>query len=126
MSNEPLLLSAEEIEIVRELISDWGSDCPALCSDRLRPLAEKLGMWEPELPPTPEELARREEFRNSPMGEKISEMFRRNNEHFVKSLLEHKTDCSFTKSDEDNNYQWPIRIRFPNDYVVSDDSTLKE
>ena len=123
-------LTSEELETLKELFNDWGSDQPYADYAKVRALAEKLGFWEPEPDPTEEELKRREEFINSPIGKIMSELFKRNNEFIAKTLLDRKLDVKFTKGDADNNYQWndkigsSLRIRLPNDYVVKDNNIL--
>ena len=110
-------LTPDEIEVVKALISDHGSDCPALSCKELRPLAERLGVWEPELPPTAEELAQREAFAQSPLGKQMIEMFRQ----CAKSLAKMETERLLTKSFFDEP-QWKVgdtlRIRLPKEYIV--------
>ena len=115
-------LTPDEIEVVKKLIADHGSDSPSLESDELRPLAEKLGVWEPEVPPTAEELARREAFAQSPLGKQMIEMFARSAEWCAKEEAERLSERQFWESDAVNGYQWPegtlLRIRLPNDFTV--------
>ena len=100
----------DEIETIKELISDWGSDCPFANHERVRLLAEKLGVWEPEEPPTEEELARREAFRNSPLGILSRKLFAQSIANAVKFNSQWLNDLKFVKSNDDGNYQWPVKI----------------
>lgn len=112
-------LNEQEIEIIKELIADHGSDCPYLDSDRLRPLAEKLGVWEPEKPLTEEELKRREEWANSPYGKIMSEMLTRVNKNIVDNLLNNNMfydDKLWNK--KEYKIGTTLKIRMPNNYQV--------
>lgn len=71
----------DETETIKALIEDRGFEYSLTSDfDKVWALGVKLGIREPILPPTKEELKRQEEFRNSPMGLKLSEVFKKSNE----------------------------------------------
>lgn len=80
-------LNDEELETLKELFNDWGSDCPYADCIKVRALAEKLDFWEPEQLPTEEELKLSEEFRNSPNGRLMTELFKQSNEMLIKLVV---------------------------------------
>lgn len=108
----------DDVKIIKELIFECD---PYFSRDKLRPLAEKLGVWEPEQPPTKEQLEREEEFRNSPMGKLATQMFVKCEEYYSKEMLKREKDCAFI-----NGSQWDckigtsIKIRLPIDYKVKE------
>lgn len=66
----------DEIETLKEILSDWGSDMPCADYAKVKALGVKIGVWEEEKPPTEEELKRREEFINSPYGLLMSKLLK--------------------------------------------------
>lgn len=108
----------EEIEIIKEVFSDWGSDCPWANYDKVRAIGVKLGIWEEKKPPTEEELARRKAFQESPLGIQMQEMFKRTNEMMVKSFLEQQEAVNLFKGEQwTDNEAKELRIRFPKDFM---------
>jgi hypothetical protein len=110
--------SEQEIETIKELLRDHGSDCPCADSSAIQALGEKLGVYEPEKPPTEEELKRREELANSPAGKMMRELINATNQAYAASLAEQITANSFFDGE-----QWEggrFRIKLPNDFLVRD------
>jgi|HubBroStandDraft_2_1064218.scaffolds.fasta_scaffold357458_1 hypothetical protein len=107
-------LTVEDIEVLKDVFDGYGNDCPGGNTDKIQALAEKLGIWKPIEPPTEEELKRREEFRNSPLGKQISELFSQSNEYLIAALENHKLDVLYSKGT-----QWPVgtelNISIPDD-----------
>lgn len=107
----------EEIEVIKEVFSDWGSDCPGADYDKVKAVGVKLGVWEPEWPPTEEELARRKAFQESPMGLIISEMFKQTNEAMAKAFLEQQEAATSYFGEQWNDGEAKqLRIRLPKDF----------
>lgn len=73
----------DEIETIKLLIDERGYDDPTSDFEKVWALGVKLGVREPVIPPTEEELKRREEFRNSPIGLKISELLSSSNQYLI-------------------------------------------
>lgn len=94
---------------------DVGCDCPGVDWDKFKALGVKLGFWEVEQPPTEEELKRREEFRNSPFGKSMSDMWQRANVNLAEMFAR---DIEFY-----NTSKWPIgtdlRSKLPNNYRIN-------
>ncbi len=110
----------DEIEIIKEVFSDWGSDMPYADYDKVRAIGVKLGVWEEEKPPTEEELARRKAFQESPLGKQMIAMFKQTNEAMAKAFLEQQEACSlFTGEQWSNTEQTHLRINIPKDYLKS-------
>lgn len=110
-------LSDEEFEILKDLFSDHGSDCPYTDSNKLQALGEKFGILEPIQPPTEEELKRREEFRNSPFGLMMSKMLVSINMSIVEDILKPNALIeNFGK--EGAKIGSTLKIKLPNDYTV--------
>lgn len=105
----------DEIETLKEILSDWGSDCPSADYAKVQAIGVKLGVWEKEKPPTEEELKRREEFVNSPLGRQIQETIKRSNDKMAEILLEQQKDYMFFAGE-----QWPVgtvlKIKLPDDW----------
>lgn len=74
----------DEIETIKEVLSDWGSDMPCADYNKVQAIGIKLGVWEEEKPPIEEEIKKQEEFRNSPLGLEISKRLNQSNEEFKK------------------------------------------
>lgn len=110
-----------EIETIKSLLLDHGSDCPDTDSDALQALGEKLGVYKPIEPPTAEELKRREELANSPAGKMMRELFEATNRNLAQSMADQIVDLSFF-----DGQQWgdTLRVRLPNDYQVKDTINL--
>jgi len=109
----------DEIEIIKEVFSDWGSDMPCTDYDKVRGLGIKLGVWEEEKPPTEEELKRREEFRNSPYGLMISKLFSQTNDYFNKmaeELVDQKAFMDGEQWGDGAEIGTKLRIKFPKDF----------
>jgi hypothetical protein len=87
----------DEIETIKALIEDRGFEYSLTSDDdKVWALGVKLGIREPILPPTEEELKRREEFKNSPLGLKISEILNQSNEKLKKLNEQYKSGFDFT------------------------------
>jgi hypothetical protein len=99
----------DEIETIKALIEDRGFEYSLTSDDdKVWALGVKLGIREPVLPPTEEELRKREEFRNSPMGLKLSEMLSQSNEELKKLNEECKSNFDFM-----SDVQWGTKIISP-------------
>lgn len=108
-------LTDQDIETIKELLRDHGSDFPNADCAAVQALGEKLGVYEPELPPTAEELKRREEFVKSPMGIAMKEMFAVWNRYMAELAIIELMDGKFWISDAENGST--LRIKLPNDYA---------
>ena len=110
----------DEIETIKSLISEWGSDCPDTDSDKVQELRYKLGL---SIRPTTEEIAAREkrydEIRNSPYGKQMAEIMSASNQYLEKmaedilgpNVLFDKTDFKIGST---------LRIKMPTDYDKKD------
>lgn len=99
----------DEIETIKALIEDRGFEYSLTSdSDKVWALGVKLGIREPILPPTEEELRKQEEFRNSPMGLKLSEILKQSNEELKKLNEQYKSDFDFC-----NSILWGTKIISP-------------
>ena len=108
-----------EIETVKSLLLDHGSDCPDMDSDALQALGEKLGVFQPIEPPTAEDLKRREEYANSPAGKMMRELFEATNRSLAQSMAEQIMTKSFFDGEQlGGKIGSTLRIRLPNDYQV--------
>lgn len=81
----------EEVETIKEIICEWGSDYPCTDYEKVQELKYKLGL---EKRPTAEELAeqerKRKEFADSPFGKQMAEIMSRSNaylEEFVTQAI---------------------------------------
>lgn len=105
----------DEIEIIKEVFSDWGSDCPSADYSKVHAIGVKLGVWEEEKPPTEEELRKRKEFQESPLGKQIQELFSRSNDYMKKYADDVMRDNVFFSGE-----QWPVgttlKIKLPDDW----------
>jgi len=112
----------QDIETIKELLRDHGSDCPGADSDAVQALGEKLGVYQPELPPTAEELKRWEERAKDPMWIVLSQMMSSMNAHLAQSIADDITrDSPFLSAlsaNSDEKIGSTLRIRLPNDYTV--------
>jgi hypothetical protein len=115
-------LSDKEVDLVRRLISDWGTDCPELSMSEIQPLAEKLGVWEPEVPPTPEEIKRREEFMKSPAGLAIAELFDRSNRQFAEDEAEKLMTKNYLSGVQWGEIGSDVKVRLPLGWLVTNGS----
>lgn len=112
----------DEIETLKEILSDWGSDMPCAEYTKVHAIGVKLGVWEEEKPPTEEELKRREEFRNSPFGKQMAAMFSQTNEYLKKVTEDIMEDNSFFSGEQCffSGKQWPVgttlKIKVPDDW----------
>lgn len=108
----------DEIETIKSLICNHGSDCPGTDYQKVLELSYKLGL---EQRPTPEELEaeekRNKEFRESELGKRLAELFTITNvqsEKLYNRIIEDNIFCK--------NIQWPIgselKIKLPNDYLI--------
>lgn len=111
-----IIFTDEDIEIIKEVFSDWGSDMPCADYDKVRAVGVKLGVWEEEKPPTEEELKRREEFAKSPVGLKISELLNQSNDYYTKLDVEYVEFYSGEVWKDDSKISTQLRIRLPNDF----------
>lgn len=57
----------DEIEIIKEVLADWGSDCPSTDYKKVQAIGVKLGVWE--------------EFKNNPYGQVMSKILNQSNEY---------------------------------------------
>lgn len=122
-------LTDDEFETLRDLFSDHGSDCPYTDSDKLQALGEKLGILQPIPEPTPEELKRREEFRNSPYGLMMSELMKSANATMARMLIDQQRDSAFMSGEQwgkDAKIGTTLKIRLPADYIVSNGPKIDE
>lgn len=109
--------SDDEIETIKSLICEWGSDCPDTDSDKVKKLEYKLGL---SVKPTPEEIAERErrdeEFRNTSFAIMMKEMFKSCNRALIESMAKN------VMFDETNlKIGSTLRIKLPNDFEVKKD-----
>lgn len=74
-----------------------------------------LGVFEPKLPPTAEELKRREEFAKSPTGIAMREMFELSNKYMAEIAAQGLLDRKLWEADAANNYQWPVSLVNPDE-----------
>lgn len=110
-------LTDDEMETLRDAFNDVGCDCPGVDWAKFKALGVKLGFWEAEKPPTEEELKRREEFANSPLGKLTKEMFARSNEQLMQAYAK---DLLFTEGQQWEGEEFArLRIKLPNDYQVT-------
>lgn len=114
-SGEVMQLTDQDIETIKELLRDHGSDCPSADCAAVQALGEKLGVYEPELPPTAEELKRREERANSPFAKLMKDAQRGLIESMGKQLL---TKTLFDEPQVNVKIGSTLRIRLPHDYQV--------
>ncbi len=125
-------LTDDEFQTLKDIFDDWGSDCPYTDTNKRQALGEKFGILEPIPEPTPEELKRREEFKNSEFGLFISKMFSDCNSTMSKMAAEAMKDNAFVQG-----IQWPdefgkegakigsvLRIKLPRDYNIITDTKL--
>ncbi len=114
----------EEIETIKDIINEWGSDCPGTDYDKVKELQYKLGLRKR---PTPEEIAERErrqkEFNESPLGKLNSQMFARTADHIAAELLENERTNVFLSGEQWDKNDFKIgsqlRIRLPQNYIVT-------
>lgn len=114
-----VIFTDEDIEIIKEVFSDWGSDMPCADYDKVCAVGVKLGVWEEETPPTEEELKRREEFAKSPYGLMMSKLFIQTNDYFNKmaeELIEQKEFFEGQQWGDDAKIDTQLRIRLPKDF----------
>lgn len=106
----------EEIETIKEVFCDWGSDCPSADWAKVQALGVKLGVWEEEKPPTEEELKRRKDFQESPLGKQMIAMFSQSNKYTKQITEDVMKDNAFFSGE-----QWPaigtrLKIKLPDDW----------
>jgi len=109
----------EDIEIIKEVFSDWGSDMPYADYNKVRVIDVKFGVREEEKSPTEEELKRREEFAKSPYGLEMTKLFSQTNDYFNKLAEELVDQKEFFESPQwgDNaKIGTQLRIRLPKDF----------
>jgi hypothetical protein len=113
--------SEQEVDTIRDLIRDWGSDCPDTDYDKVRLLAERLGVWEPKKPPTPEQL----EFLNKLAPAPIKELTQKAALAWLmarRPLLYALTGSKEAGAGEEfaaGKIGTQLRIRLPSDYQVA-------
>lgn len=99
----------DEIETIKSIINEWGSDCPGTDVEKVKELEYKLGL---SIRPTPEEIAERErkrkEWAESPTGKLLTELF---------ELYKGPDILYGSKELVGSN----LRINLPNDYNVKKD-----
>lgn len=99
----------DELETIKALIEDHGFEYSLTADfDRVWALGVKLGIREPILPLTEEELKKRAEFANSPLGLKISKMLSQSNEELKKLKANWKSDFDFAR-----DVSWGTKIISP-------------
>lgn len=82
----------EEIELIKDLICDWGSDCPGADSKQVELLGQKLGVIEVRSEEEIEhERKRAEEFANSDAGKQIAAMMTLSN-GYIDDLIKRQFD----------------------------------
>lgn len=107
----------DEIEILKEILSDWGSDMPCADYSKVHAIGVKLGVWEEEKPPTEEELKRWEEFANSPYGLFMSKVFNQSNEYFDKIAQDVMRDNAFVFGEQwSDKIDTTLKIKLPDDW----------
>lgn len=106
----------DEIETIKDIIIDWGSDCPNADSDKVKELEYKLGL---AVRPTAEEIAeqekRRKEFAETPYGKQMAELFKMAN-NLMPDV--YKTPSILVGSEKIGS---TLRIILPTDYQVKKD-----
>lgn len=113
-------LSNEELETLKNIYQDWGSDCPGTDYDKYKNLGIKLGWREPDFELTEEELKRREEFRNSSLGKLTSDLFKQANKKYIEMMKNWKQDAEFMKETQQSvKIGSSLKIRLPYDYYVN-------
>lgn len=113
----------DEIETVKEIICEHGSDCPSTDWEKVQELKYRLGL---EKRPTPEELAeierRRKEFAESATGKIFAELMAQTNENIAAQLLEQEKQNIFFAGEQWDKENFKIgstlRIKLPIDYNV--------
>jgi hypothetical protein len=108
----------EEIEIIKEIICDWGCDCPDTDYNKVLELEYKLGLRER---PTPEQIAEQErkykEFAESLNGKLMAEILKSNN-HLLNNIdMNAKVDVLYGSLDMSISSK--LKIRLPNDYIIN-------
>ncbi len=114
----------EEIETIKSIICEHGSDCPYTDSDKVDELKYKLDLAKR---PTAEELAeiekRRKEFAESDLGKLTIAAFERSNALFLAQQKEWDKDAAFINvsqwGKEDFKIGSTLRIRLPIDYNIN-------
>ncbi len=112
----------DEIETIKDLLRDHGSDYGLQTdSSKHNKLGAKLGLWEADPDPTPEELAeqerKRKEFAETPMGKIMTEMFKRSNEAFARDFKLFGDDIEYYNGVQIGT---DLKIKLPNDYSLKD------
>lgn len=112
----------DEIDTIKELLCDWGLDCPGTDSDKVQELKYKLGL---EKRPTPEELAEKErrykEFADSPIGKQMTALMNQSNK-IALNLINDKNFFSGSQLDfplADAKIGSSFRIRLPTEYNIN-------
>lgn len=109
----------QEIETIKSLLLDHGSDCPDTDSDAVQALGEKLGVREPIQPPSAEELKRREEYAKSPAGKMMNELIATTINNMARNLANDIfTTPKLINQIGSDGVKSTLRIRLPNDYTV--------
>lgn len=84
MMSENMQFTDDEIETIKDIINEHGSDCPGTDYDKVQELKYKLEL---DKRSTPEEVAeqekRRKEFAESDLGKLTIARFERNNAAFL-------------------------------------------
>jgi len=115
----------DEIETIKSLICEWGSDCPNTDSDKVQELKYKLSL---EKRPTPEEIAEQEErnliFRESPFAKQMAEILNNQNSYMEKMAQDLTRDNAFFTGVQWGNKDLvgsALKIRLPKDYNIKKD-----
>lgn len=107
----------DEIETIKSIISEHGSDCPGTDSDKVLELEYKLGL---SVRPTAEEIAeqerKRKEWAESPYGKQMTEILNASN--YLISDIYTNVDVLFGV--KDFKIGSTLRIRLPNDYNLKE------
>lgn len=116
----------DEIETIKSIINEYGSDCPYTDYDKVKELKYKLGLSKR---PTPEEIAEKErkqkEFNESPQGKLIAEMVARQNDLITAQLLSPNIFIDQHLWDNENfKIGSTLRIKLPKDYQIKDANLL--
>ncbi len=107
----------DEIETIKEIIREWGSDCPDTDYEKVKELEYKLGI---SVRPTAEEIAeqerRRKEWAESPFGKEMSKILNASN--YLLNDIYKDVDILFGET----NFKIgsTLRIRLPNAYTVKE------
>lgn len=114
----------EEIETIKEIICEHGSDCPYTDSNKILALQIKLGLKKNYSNWSPEDAARRMEFKNSPFAQQMSKLFADANSYADKVVADILNDKNFfcgEQWDKASKIGSELRIRLPIEYNLKNE-----